>query len=107
MTTEDCQGDGELLRASHIKPWRHSSPRERPDPDNGLLLAVHVDGLFDRGLISFDDNGAIIRSPMLSVELVRALGLDELAPIKNLSIRTRAYLAIHRARCFKRKADAA
>lgn len=96
----------ELLRASHIKPWRYSSPRERLDPDNGLLLAVHLDGLFDRGLISFDDRGAVIRSPMLSGELVHALGLGELEPLKNLGIRTRAYLAIHRARCFKRNADA-
>jgi putative restriction endonuclease len=38
----------ELLRASHIKPWRDCDPRERLDPDNGLLLAVHIDGLFDQ-----------------------------------------------------------
>ncbi|QUD86054.1 HNH endonuclease [Phenylobacterium montanum] len=95
----------ELLRASHIKPWRHSSPQERLDPDNGLLLAVHVDGLFDRGLISFDDDGAILRSPMLSSELMRRLGLDDLPPIKNLNVKTRAYLAIHREQYLKREVD--
>jgi putative restriction endonuclease len=91
-----------LLRASHIKPWRHSTDRERLDPENGLLLAVHIDGLFDRGLISFADDGAIIPSPMLSAELVRALGLDDLGPIKNLTPRTREYLAVHRDRYLKR-----
>ncbi|MBD3738725.1 MAG: DUF3427 domain-containing protein [Pseudomonas balearica] len=86
----------ELLRASHIKPWRHSTPQERLDPDNGLLLAVHLDGLFDRGLVSFDDNGAIVFSPMLSEELKRALGLDVVKPIRNLTAGNRAYLAVHR-----------
>lgn len=43
----------ELLIASHIKPWRASDDLERLDPTNGLLLAAHVDKLFDRYLISF------------------------------------------------------
>ena len=38
----------ELLRASHVKPWSHSSRRERLDPNNGLLLAAHLDALFDK-----------------------------------------------------------
>jgi hypothetical protein len=52
-------GIAELLRASHIKPWKASSNPERLDPENGLLLAAHVDALFDRGLITFANNGAI------------------------------------------------
>jgi predicted restriction endonuclease len=47
----------ELLRASHIKPWCDCTSQERLDPSNGLLLAVHIDGLFDRGLIPFDGSG--------------------------------------------------
>jgi HNH endonuclease len=43
----------EVLRASHIKPWRDSTNRERLDPENGLLLAAHVDALFDKDLITF------------------------------------------------------
>lgn len=43
----------ELLIASHIKPWRDSDDQERLDPHNGLLLATHVDKLFDRYLLSF------------------------------------------------------
>lgn len=44
----------ELLIASHIKPWRDSSNRERLDPMNGLLLVAHADKLFDRFLLSFE-----------------------------------------------------
>jgi hypothetical protein len=40
------------LRASHIKPWRKSSDIEKIDGNNGLMLAPHVDFLFDRGFIS-------------------------------------------------------
>ncbi|RSE30169.1 HNH endonuclease [Acinetobacter junii] len=50
----------ELLRASHIKPWRISNDSERLDSSNGILLAAHVDILFDKGLISFDDEGNLL-----------------------------------------------
>ena len=45
----------EMLVASHIKPWRDSTDKERLDPMNGLLLVTHVDKLFDRHLLSFQD----------------------------------------------------
>jgi len=56
----------EILRASHIKPWADGSNKERLDPANGLLLAAHVDALFDRGLISFTDAGTMLLSSSLS-----------------------------------------
>jgi len=46
----------ELLVASHIKPWRDATHEERLDPMNGLLLAAHVDKLFDRFLLSFKES---------------------------------------------------
>ena len=55
----------ELLRASHVKPWSLSTENERLDPDNGLLLAAHLDALFDKGLISFDDQGGMLVSSRL------------------------------------------
>lgn len=48
--------------ASHIKPWRKCSNKERLDPQNGLLLTTHIDALFDCGLISFQDDGNILIS---------------------------------------------
>jgi hypothetical protein len=54
-----------FLVASHAKPWADSSPAERLDPFNGILLAVHIDRLFDGGWISFTDAGQILLSPQL------------------------------------------
>jgi len=85
----------ELLRASHIKPWASSSPQERLDPDNGLLLAAHLDALFDRGLISFDDNGEMLISDRLPASERRHLRLPSplrIAPTAAM----KQYLAIHR-----------
>jgi HNH endonuclease len=45
--------DPKHLRASHIKPWRICTDDEKLDGCNGLLLAPHVDHLFDRGYIGF------------------------------------------------------
>lgn len=60
----------ELLRASHIKPWAASTDHERLDPFNGLLLCAHVDALFDRGLISFEDDGAMLISKAVTKALI-------------------------------------
>lgn len=43
----------ELLVASHILPWALSDASQKGDPDNGLVLCVMHDGLFDKGFISF------------------------------------------------------
>ena len=45
-------GSALLIRASHIKPWRVASDRERLDPHNGLALSPVYDAAFDLGLIS-------------------------------------------------------
>ena len=39
---------------------------ERLDPNNGILLSALVDRLFDRGLITFKDDGAALVSQRLS-----------------------------------------
>lgn len=57
----------ELLRASHMKPWADcSDDRERLDPFNGLLLAVHWDAAFDKGLVTFEEDGTARLSEKLS-----------------------------------------
>lgn len=43
-----------MLVASHIKPWREGSPRERLDPRNGLTACPTHDVAFDTGLIGVD-----------------------------------------------------
>lgn len=90
-----------LLVASHIKPWRVcASALERLDGANGLLLAPHVDRLFDRGLISFNDDGSVlISSKLANIDLVR-LGLASACSLPGVSFHRRQtkYLSFHRER---------
>lgn len=98
-----CQVTGidikELLRASHIKPWKLSNDRERLDSNNGLLLASHIDVLFDKGFISFDDSGSMLHANSQISELF----LSQNIPSRKIIIddETRNYLAWHRDNIFK------
>lgn len=49
-----------------MKPWVKSSDKEKIDPKNGLILTPTYDALFDKGFISFQDDGKLIVSPFLS-----------------------------------------
>jgi predicted restriction endonuclease len=88
-------GVRDLLRASHIKPWRKSDNKERLDPENGILLLANIDILFDKGLVSFDDRGRLLVSPRLSAADTRLLRLSGRLRRKPEE-RQRAYLAQHR-----------
>ena len=68
--------DRRHLRASHIKPWSMSSDQEKLDGCNGLLLAPHIDHLFDRGFISFADDGKLMVSKKLGSGILDAWGID-------------------------------
>ncbi|MED3801624.1 HNH endonuclease [Lysinibacillus xylanilyticus] len=61
-----CGVDAIHSRASHIKPWVASSNQERLDLHNGLLLCPNHDYLFDKGFISFTDQGNLLISTKLS-----------------------------------------
>lgn len=90
--------DPPLLRASHIVPWAHcGSDAERLDVHNGLLLSALWDAAFDRGLVTFDDDGLPLFSPKLS-EAAR-VELRWQGPIP-LNDKHRAKLAWHRAKSF-------
>ncbi len=68
--------DPRLLRASHIKPWRScETGKERLDGNNGLLLAPHIDLLFDQGYISFENNGDVILSGRINRHELAKLGI--------------------------------
>ena len=57
-----------LLVASHIKPWTISDNKNRLSVNNGLLLSATYDKLFDRGLITFNNQGKIFLSPRIGAE---------------------------------------
>jgi len=68
--------DRTFLVASHIKPWPKSSNAERLNGNNDLLLSLHADRLFDRGWISFQDNGDIVCVNDIAPEVMRTWELD-------------------------------
>jgi hypothetical protein len=91
-------GDEALLRASHIVAWADCrSDDERLDVYNGLLLAAHWDAAFDRGLVSFDDQGRALVKPTLS-EAALAILAPERARLLPLDEAHRRQLARHRER---------
>lgn len=92
----------ELLRASHAKPWKDATDAERLDVYNGLLLAVHLDALFDRGLLTFADDGTAIPSPELSADVLPALGFPDGVPkLRRVAEGHRKYLAYHREQVWR------
>jgi hypothetical protein len=90
--------DAALLRASHIVPWTDCDDRQRLDVHNGLLLSALWDAAFDKGLVSFADDGVTIVSPQLSGIARQALGVDTAPRLRDLRNEHRANLALHRAR---------
>lgn len=92
-----------LLRASHIKPWAEcASDAERLDVFNGLLLAPHLDALFDGGWVTFLDSGRIQISNMLDAENRASLNVSGEEVIAGLAAQHCAYLTWHREHHFRR-----
>jgi hypothetical protein len=88
----------EHLIASHIMPWRVCSNDDRLDGENGLLLTPTVDHLFDKGFISFENEGAMIVSPVAHGKSLRRMGIDPGAPpnVGAFSTGQRHFLDYHR-----------
>lgn len=86
----------ELLRASHAKPWSRATDAERLDPFNGLLLATHLDAMFDSGLIGFDEVGSLIASPQLDPVVRSHFGIKAGMRLRSVSPGHLPYLAWHR-----------
>ncbi len=96
VTGSYCNG---LLVASYIKPWSKSSPREKVDVNNGLLLSASLAALFDRGLIGFSSKGMLIRSTKLENDTAENFGIrhDMKLPKGKPTKKMQAYLKWHRA----------
>lgn len=87
-----------LLRASHIKPWAACvTDDERLNVFNGLLLAPHLDALFDSGLMTVDANGDVLWSPEITRANLQCLGLPEKLQVRLLTPKHQAFLEHHRA----------
>lgn len=73
--------NGAHLIASHIKPWRESTDDERLSGGNGLMLTPSIDHLFDRGFISFSDQGEVLISPVSDRISLGRMGVECGKPI--------------------------
>lgn len=106
----ECSATGclqiDILKASHIKPWSKSSNSERLDVYNGLLLNPNLDALFDKGYVTFDDEGKILISPYVSDNDRMLLSCSSELRV-NLQPQHLKYLAWHRKHLFwgKKKAE--
>lgn len=90
----------ELLRASHIKPWAKSTNKERLDISNGFLLCANHDALFDKGFISFDENGNLEISKEISPKDYSKLVIEKSMSMK-VATNQEKYLFYHRHEIFR------
>ena len=90
------------LRASHTKPWRASSDQERLDGENGFLLTPTVDHLFDRGFLSFEDNGELLISPVAQRGTLERMGIpcSRVCNVGTFSTGQKEFLSYHRDNVF-------
>jgi len=94
----------DLLRASHIVPWnRCKSEADRLDPENGLLLSSLWDAAFDRGLVTFDDDGEALPAHQISETTLALMRGDQDKRLADLNGGHRRNLAWHRDNWWQRK----
>lgn len=72
----------ELLVASHIIPWSDNE-NERLNPQNGICLSSMIDKAFDRGLITFLNDGSVLFSNRLKSNVGKDYYSKYFEPIKN------------------------
>lgn len=90
------------LLASHIKPWRESTNEERLNGENGLLLTPSIDHLFDRGFVSFEDNGELLISDVAHKDSIRRMGVntERVVRVGKFTDGQKFFLAHHRSALF-------
>lgn len=94
--------DRRHLRAHHVKPWCVCNDREKLDPANGLLLSPHFEHLFERGYISFADDGELLVSKSLNPVVLSAWAFASPFKKKPFNAAQCVYLNYHRRSVFDR-----
>lgn len=92
--------NSDFMIASHIKPWKDCDNEECIDSENGLLLTPNYDFLFDKGYISFDNNGRVIFSNRLTESDLKEFNFDKNIKVKFVSEKMKEYLEYHRKYVF-------
>lgn len=92
----------DVLRASHAKPWAEcATDEERLNAFNGVLLAAHLDALFDRGLIGFDAGGELVIASQVTADHRAALHLDPGLRLRWVAPEHLPFLQWHRDHVFR------
>jgi hypothetical protein len=86
----------DILIASHIVPWSAANDLERLDVDNGILLSPTYDALFDRHLISFENNGKILLDESIEARAFAKIHVSGRERIQSFSSDNIPYLERHR-----------
>jgi hypothetical protein len=87
----------EVLRASHIKPWKEATNAERLNPENGLLLSATFDAFVRCWAYYFKNGGGIIISAKLAASDREMLSLsDSLKLSQSPTPEQQKFLKIHR-----------
>lgn len=94
----------EALRASHAKPWKDcASDAERLNVYNGFLLTANLDALFDKGYISFTDDGLLMLSSEFAFDGadMRGLGINSDMKLRWVENRHLEFLDYHHKNVWK------
>src|SRR5690606_30035779 len=87
--------DSRILIASHIHPWKDANDDERLDVNNGILLSPSYDALFDKHLITCDNNGKIVLSDSIKIDEYKKIGISGKEKIGKLNSDNIFYLEKH------------
>jgi hypothetical protein len=93
--------DRRHLVAVHIKPWSDCDDAEMLDGCNGLLMSPHVAHLFERGYISFTDDGQVLVSQELNPVVPGNWQIDLSANVGEFRPGQSQYLEFHRREVFQ------
>ena len=89
---------GTLFRASHIKGFADCNVDEAFDINNGIIMIANADALFDKHLITIEDDGTIVFSFLIenNGKLKQELRLTEKVFKAILNDERKSYLSYHR-----------
>lgn len=87
--------DERLLVASHIQPFASCNNSQKYDIENGLLLSPLYDKLFDRGLITFDQQGQLKKTIWVSSAEWSKIPLNYSIKDLNLTPKRKVYMKFH------------
>lgn len=92
----------DTLRASHAKPWKDcSNDAERLNIYNGFLLTANLDVLFDKGYISFTNEGLIMISSVLKDSDLWSLGVSPEMKLRGIEEEHLKFLDYHHKQIWK------